>query len=160
MHTAVALELSAGQARAAELTRTQGSPTTLPPPPATQVGQGALSFQLEESFSGFRHKQADSDTHPESDPRWRGRRPRAGLTLQSPGPRRPAASCSSLHVRCRSPPEPEARHCCGLGRAAPAGPTEGSTARAMTRYFDTGIAAHCAPGGAEKDSDQLGWTQS
>jgi hypothetical protein len=37
LHTAVALELSAGQARAAELTRTRGGPTTPSPPPAEWV---------------------------------------------------------------------------------------------------------------------------
>ena len=36
-HTTVALELSAGQARAAELTRTQGAPTTQLPPPAERI---------------------------------------------------------------------------------------------------------------------------
>jgi hypothetical protein len=39
LHTAVALELAAGQARAAELTRMQGGPTTPSPPPRNEPSE-------------------------------------------------------------------------------------------------------------------------
>ena len=50
-------------------------------------------IQLEESVSGFRCKQTDSDTHRWITPRWRGRRPRAGLQHSVARDRPPAASC-------------------------------------------------------------------
>ena len=51
--TAVALELSAGQARAAELTRTQGNPTTLPPPLAARAARADQASNLKSPSVAF-----------------------------------------------------------------------------------------------------------
>ena len=53
LHTAVALELSAGQARAAELTRTQGNPTTLPPPLAARAARADQASNLKSPSVAF-----------------------------------------------------------------------------------------------------------
>jgi hypothetical protein len=100
-HTAVALELSAGQARAAELTRARGNPTT--------HRQGIPRFQLEDSFSGFLYKKTDSDAHrahPEPSvverpptAGWTGTPSRPGTGGRQPGDPRP-------HVLSRGSPAP------------------------------------------------------
>ena len=51
--TAVALELSAGQARAAELTRTQGNPTTSPPQPAARAARADQASNLKSPSVAF-----------------------------------------------------------------------------------------------------------
>ena len=194
MHTAVALELSAGQARAAGPTRMQGRLTTPPPrrptrttltgpgrrrlagqraPPEARAmartpppGIAASSLpsgtdrqvkpciQLEESASGFRYKQTDSDAHRRVKPptlKWRGRRPRAGLQHTVARERPPAANYPGPHVRPLplllargSPPSGLGRRSCSRAAGATRGPGDGP------ETTPPGIAASSPPSGGGK----------
>ena len=91
-------------------------------------------IQLEESASGFRYKQTDSDAHRRVKPptlKWRGRRPRAGLHAVA-RERPPAANYPGPHVRLPpflrargSPPSGLGRRSCSRAAGATRGPGDG-----------------------------------
>ena len=103
--------------------------------PAQRADRQVLPrIQLEESASGFRYKQTDSDAHRRvkpPTPKWRGRRPRAGLHAVA-RVRPPAANYPGPHVRSPpllrargSPPRGLGRRSCSRAAGATRGPGDG-----------------------------------
>ncbi len=159
MHTAVALELLAGQARAAELTQTQGGPTTASPQPAEWAVRANPASNLKSPSVAFGIRR-----HPPGAIRG-GLAADCGLdwNAQSPGYWRPAAgrpktlTYAPATPRARGPPSPA-----DSPRTRPetrAGPAGQPTARAMARAHRAGHRGpQCA--GAETDLGRPSWTQS
>ena len=110
-------------------------------------------IQLEESASGFRYKQTDSDAHRRVKPptlKWRGRRPRAGLHAVA-RERPPAANYPGPHVRPPpllrargSPPRGLGRRSCSRAAGATRSPGDGP------ETTPPGIAASSPPSGGGK----------
>jgi hypothetical protein len=158
LHTAVALELAAGQARAAELDSDARRPRG-PVSATAERAAGANPASNLKSRSGAFGTRRPTRTTTRSNPRWIGRLLRAGLEPQSPGYRRPAAGRTKAPTYAPAPPRPRPAHAAdsagGLRRA------HGETpARAMARHTTPDIAARHGPSGAETDLDRHGWTQS
>ncbi len=105
LHTAVALELSARQAQAAESTRTQGGPTIPFPPPAEWAVRANPASNLKCPSVAFGIRRP-TRTPTRSDPRWKGRLLRAGLEPQSPEYRRPAAGRPEAPAFAPATPRP------------------------------------------------------
>ena len=158
MHTAVALELAAGQARAAE----SDSDARRPRGPVFATAERAAganpASNLKSPSVAFGTRRPTRTT-TRSNPRWIGRLLRAGLESQSPGYRRPAAGRTKAPTYAPAPPRPRPAYAADSA----GGPrrSRGETpARAMARHTMPDIAAHQRPSGAETDLDRQGWTQS
>jgi hypothetical protein len=84
LYTAVILELSAGQARADDLTRIQGGPTTPSSQPAEWAVRANTASNLKSPSVAFGTRRP-TQTPTRSNQRWKGRRLRAGLEPSRPG---------------------------------------------------------------------------
>jgi len=103
LHTAVALELAAGQARAAE----SDSDARRPRGPVSATAERAAganpASNLKSQSVAFGTRRPTRTT-TRSNPRWIGRLLRAGLEPQSPGYRRPAAGRTKAPTYAPAPP--------------------------------------------------------
>ena len=158
MHTAVALELAAGQARAAE----SDSDARRPRGPVSATAEraaGANPASNLKSHSVAFGTRRPTRTTTRSNPRWIGRLLRAGLESQSPGYRRPAAGRTKAPTYAPATPRPRpaftADSAGGPRRACGKSPGPG-----VVRHTTPDIAARSGPRGAETDLDRPGWTQS
>ena len=117
LHTAVALELSAGQMWAAGMTRNLRTPPARPGPanrtPTRRVHQ-PLSVQADRL--GCHQLRRRSGPPPVAPPRSVDRLPPAGWTTQSPGDGQPATNDTYSQVDAAPHPRPATRPSCGPGR--------------------------------------------
>ena len=117
LHTAVALELSAGQMWAAGMTRNLRTPPARPGPanrtPTRRVHQ-PLSVQADRL--GCHQHRRRSGPPPVAPPRSVDRLPPAGWTTQSPGDGQPATNDTYSQVDAAPHPCPATRPSCGPGR--------------------------------------------
>ena len=143
LHTAVALELAAGQARAAE----SDSDARRPRGPVFATAERAAganpASNLKSPSVAFGTRRPTRTT-TRSNPRWIGRLLRAGLESQSPGYRRPAAGRTKAPTYAPAPPRPRPAYAADSA----GGPrrSRGETpARAMARHTMPDIAARQGP---------------
>jgi hypothetical protein len=119
-------------------------------------------IQLEESVSGFRYKQTDSDAHrgitlsgrPRVKVEWP---PTAGWTVQSPGTGRRQPVAPRPHVRCRASTAPEARNPADSAGEQQPGYRGNPRPGRWPRSLLLGITAHKTHSGAETVLGQPGW---